>query len=216
MTVHSRLFDRIRIRRRAEEAREEAVRTCDHPGCDRPGEHRAPMGRGHEGRYFHFCLDHVREYNASYNYFAGMTDEAVATYQKDAMTGHRPTWSMAANATGRTASERAPRDRGAKEGTAEAAWSYDDPLGVFARAAGRGAGAQTAPQRNLPPRVRAAFETMGLDEGADPAAIKARYKELVKRFHPDANGGDRSCEARLQEIIHAYDALKAAGMTRTG
>ena len=55
------------------------------------------MGRLREGQYFCFCLDHVREYNATYNYFNGMSDEAVLRYQKDALTGHRPTWKMGAN-----------------------------------------------------------------------------------------------------------------------
>ena len=55
------------------------------------------MGRLREGQYFCFCLDHVREYNATYNYFNGMTDEAVRLYQKEALTGHRPTWKMGAN-----------------------------------------------------------------------------------------------------------------------
>ncbi|MCC2100522.1 MAG: DnaJ domain-containing protein, partial [Hyphomicrobiales bacterium] len=50
----------------------------------------------------------------------------------------------------------------------------------------------------------------GLDETADPAAIKARYKELVKRLHPDANGGDRSSEDKLREIIRAYNYLRTA------
>ena len=56
--------------------------------------HKAPKGRGREKDYWHFCIDHVREYNASYNYFAGMSDDEVLAYQKDALTGHRPTWKM--------------------------------------------------------------------------------------------------------------------------
>ena len=53
-----------------------------------------PKGRGNEKDYWRFCLDHVREYNQSYNFFAGMSDDAVMAYQKDALTGHRPTWKM--------------------------------------------------------------------------------------------------------------------------
>ena len=73
-----------------------------------------PKGRGQEGRYFQFCLEHVREYNASYNYFAGMTDAAVAAYQKDAVIGHRPTWAMGVNGAVRPSeeAERAPRATG--------------------------------------------------------------------------------------------------------
>ena len=59
--------------------------------------HRAPKGRDREKEYWRFCLEHVREYNNSYNFFAGMSDDAVSQYQKDALIGHRPTWKMGAN-----------------------------------------------------------------------------------------------------------------------
>ena len=71
---------------------------CSWPGCDKAGAHRAPKGRGREGEYHLFCLDHVRDYNKSYNYFSGMSDDDVATYQKSSITGHRPTWSSGVNA----------------------------------------------------------------------------------------------------------------------
>ena len=57
-----------------------------------------------------------------------------------------------------------------------------------------------------------ALEILGLDETADAATIKAQYKALVKRFHPDAHGGDRSFEEPLRDIIKAHDTLKAAGL----
>jgi DnaJ-class molecular chaperone len=55
-----------------------------------------------------------------------------------------------------------------------------------------------------------ALTTLDLDDSADAEAIKARYKELVKRLHPDANGGDRSREDKLREIIQAYNYLRSA------
>ena len=95
MDLNSPLFDRIRTRRDAKPTPTNASGPrCQHPGCHASGEFRAPMGRLREGQYFSFCLDHVREYNATYNYFNGMSDEAVLSYQKDALTGHRPTWKM--------------------------------------------------------------------------------------------------------------------------
>jgi len=62
------------------------------------------------------------------------------------------------------------------------------------------------------PVARRAYDVLGLDESADAAAVKARYKQLVKQVHPDANGGDRSYEDRLREVINAYNTLKAAGL----
>jgi hypothetical protein len=205
MDLNSPLFDRIRIKP-CDEPREAEQQACEHPGCSGTGQYRAPKGRGQEGQYWRFCLDHVRAYNASYNYFAGMTDAAVAAYQKDAVVGHRPTWTMGVNASGKAQAE-----------TGEAArdWEYLDPLGVLKGENFR-QGRRQAPVEPKRPRhsgpVRRALDVLGLDETVDGPAIKAQYKALVKRFHPDANGGDRSFEERLRDIIKAHDTLKAAGL----
>ena len=94
MTSDSSLFDSIRIKPRgkakAQKPKPEA-RQCDWQGCDKKGEHRAPKGRHQEGEFHWFCLEHVQAYNKSYNYFSGMNDEDLSTYQKASMTGHRPT-----------------------------------------------------------------------------------------------------------------------------
>ena len=154
------------------------------------------MGRMREGQYFCFCLDHVREYNASYNYFNGMSDADVAKYQKEAIIGHRPTWSMGVNRTA----------RGFREDGAEPAGGAD-PLGMFRARARRAA----EPRRNrYGVAAMKALGTLNLDDNADAETIKARYKELVKRLHPDANGGDRSTEDKLREIIQAYNYLRSA------
>jgi curved DNA-binding protein CbpA len=205
MDLNSPLFDRIRIRPTCDEPREAQDPACERPGCRATGPFRAPKGRGREGQYWRFCLDHVREYNQSYNYFAGMTDDAVAAYQKDAVIGHRPTWAMGANSAGRAG--------GARDDAPARDWEYADPLGIL-RSAGVEHKARAAESKR--PRysgpVRHALDVMGLDENATPVAIKAQYKALVKRFHPDAHGGDRGFEERLRDIIKAHDTLKAAGL----
>jgi hypothetical protein len=206
MNLNSPIFDRIRSRpRRAEQAQPKSASQngprCEHPGCQGAGEHRAPKGRSNEGEYWRFCLEHVREYNASYNYFAGMTDDAVARYQKESLVGHRPTWSMGVKAPG--------KGPGAPEASTE--FVFEDPLGVF-RAAGFAHRAEAEPRKpTVGPVARKAYDALGLDETVDAATVKARYKQLVKQVHPDAHGGDRSLEDRLREIINAYNTLKAAG-----
>jgi hypothetical protein len=197
MDLNSPIFDRIRIKREPRQERRAPAIRCDSPGCEAPGDYRAPMGRLREGQYFCFCLEHVREYNNSYNYFNGMSDTDVARYMKDATTGHRPTWSM-----------------GTKRGTnhfredGATAKDFVDPLGLYRQRR------HWRPQEQRQPRYSAvtmnALHALGLDETAGAEAIKTRYKLLVKRHHPDANGGDRSCEEKLREIIHAYKTLKAA------
>ncbi len=204
MNLNSPLFDRIRTRRKAEEAAVENKPGCQHPGCSAAGEFRAPKGRNREGEYFRFCLEHVKAYNASYNYFNGMSDEAVAKFQKESVIGHRPTWGMGVNsAAAKAAAANAKGDHGV----------YDDPLGLF-RAAGFAG--RTAPEperrRGVGPVARRALDRLDLDDQADATAIKMRFKALVKKFHPDMNGGDRSTEDRLREIIDAYNTLKGAGL----
>jgi DnaJ domain len=196
MNLKSRLFDRIRVKSEPREApRPDQVR-CQHPGCAEAGEFRAPMGRFREGQYFCFCLDHVREYNATYNYFNGMSAEAMARYQRDALVGHRPTWSMGVN-------------RGAKSFH----WQGDDPsrtsdpLGTFQTNIRQPNAGSRKPRYGL--AALRALDQLGLDDSVDMAVIKARYKHLVKRLHPDANAGDRSNEDKLREIIRAYNYLKS-------
>lgn len=194
MKLDSKIFDRIRVKPDRDRLEEDLHPACEHPGCTRPGTHRAPKGRDHEGQYFNFCIDHVRDYNKSYNYFAGMNDDAVRSYQKDSLTGHRPTWKMGVN-------------RQAAEG----------PDGHDPRATGRARSyyrSAESPQPRAPKLLaleKRSFDVLNLPERARGDEIKARYKELVKLHHPDANGGDRSSEDRLRQIIQAYTVLKKAG-----
>ena len=203
MDLNSPLFDRIRIKQQCEEPRETEGPACEHPGCKGSGLYRAPKGRGQEGRYFQFCLDHVRAYNASYNYFAGMTDAAVAAYQKDAVIGHRPTWQMGVNAK---AGEAQPTGGRTKFGWTKTA---QDPFRFFGE--GFEARRSEPERRQVHNMEMKSLKILGLDKSASGPEVKARYKLLVKRHHPDANGGDRSLEDRLREIIQAYSYLKSVG-----
>jgi len=195
MNLNSHHFDRIRsksVGRHAKAAAVPSTTPCDHPGCDKTGDFRAPRGRDREGQYFCFCIDHVREYNATYDYFSGMSDAAVAKYQKEAIVGHRPTWNMGVN---RAAGEPASADD-----------LHPDSLGIF-RARARQARAEEPRPRYSQATTRA-LAALNLDDAADAAVVKSRYKQLVKQLHPDANGGDRSNEDKLREIIRAYNFLK--------
>jgi curved DNA-binding protein CbpA len=198
MDLNSPLFDRVRIRSDEAEARARHAQRCQRPGCSEAGEYRAPLGRHHEGQYVFFCLPHVQEYNKSYNYFQGMTDDAVAAFQKEALTGHRPTWTIGVKA------------KGAGPGAAAEEGAGYDPMGLFGARSRRAAPAEEARSKYGRLALKA-LETLHLDETATPEIIRAKYKSWVKRLHPDANNGDRSREEKLREIIRAYNTLKAAG-----
>ena len=94
MKFDSPLFDQIRVKPGEDRRRAHDQHTCEWQGCRNEATHRAPKGRGREKDYWRYCLEHVREYNQNYNFFQGMSDDDVRKYQKDALTGHRPTWKM--------------------------------------------------------------------------------------------------------------------------
>ena len=215
MDFSSKDYDRIRVSRRRRGASGRGAgrgkpgdapvmeRTCEAEGCNAAAAYRAPKGRGKEGQYHWFCLDHVREYNKNYNYFDGMSDDEVIAWQRDAVTGHRRTAPLGLKGS---------RARNGKARAAQAAFDgvVDDPLGFFG---GDAAGTtDPEPERRKPKGPeRDALEVMGLHHDASREAIKSRYKTLVKRHHPDANHGDRSSEERLRNVINAYNVLRRAG-----
>ncbi|AWI58566.1 hypothetical protein AB395_00002922 [Sinorhizobium fredii CCBAU 45436] len=179
---------------------------CQWDGCDKTGVHRAPVGRNAEGEYFMFCFEHVKEYNKGYNYFSGLSDTEISRYQKEAITGHRPTWTVGVNKNARNG----PAQSQMRSGTAGAQARMRDPFGFFNEARARSA--RHEPRlRKLKTLEAKAFETLGLSASATSADIKAAYKDLVKKHHPDANGGDRGSEDRFRAVIQAYQLLKQAG-----
>ena len=52
------------------------------------------------------------------------------------------------------------------------------------------------------------YEVLGVQKGADEKALKAAYRNHAKKYHPDANPGDKASEAKFKEISEAYEILK--------
>jgi curved DNA-binding protein CbpA len=206
MKLDSKYFDSIRVSSRRSQGAKKETRApvCQWKGCDKPGLHKAPKGRGRDGEYFHFCIDHVRQYNHDYNYFDGMSDAEVNNFRKDAMTGHRPTWKTGANAWAHGARDGVRTEEAAARVAASAA-----------RMTRRARSSRTEPstfRRQLKPLERKSLRTLDLGDDATREDIKARFKELVKVHHPDANGGDSRSEEKLREILQAYNYLKQSGL----
>jgi hypothetical protein len=203
MSNDSPFFDRIRVKPDQDRRLRSQHPPCEWPGCAGAATHRAPKGRNRENEYWRFCLDHVREYNHSYNFFAGMSSDDIARYQREAVIGHRPTWKMGMNG-----GKPSGRSRAARFGPAFD--SASDAFGLFGDA-DSGEHLRRRETRVIRNAERKALDTLGLEAEATTVQIKLRFKELVKRHHPDANGGDRSSEDRLREIISAYNYLKSVG-----
>jgi hypothetical protein len=165
-------------------------RCCDLPGCPAAGEYRAPKSRRNLKEYWWFCLEHVRAYNAGWDYYKGMTPGEIEAELRRDTAWQRPSWPL-----GRLGSANWPDEL------------VRDPLdlltaGQFRRGTERAAGA-------TPPELREPLQTLGLSWPLTMPALKARYKELAKRHHPDANGGDRTAEERLKTINLAYATLRS-------
>ena len=195
-------FIDIRVRPPADEGEREDVtalkpdeRACEHPGCRLAGSTRAPKSRDLLGEHYWFCQAHAGEYNRSWNFFAGMSeDEVRARITDDLTSGGRPTWPFKASPKSREASA--------------ARGFFRDPFNLFAGSAQ--ARERAARDRNLGRLEMQALADLDLEPGVERGAIRARYAELVKRCHPDANGGDRSAEHKLQRVIRAYKTLRKA------
>jgi DnaJ-domain-containing protein 1 len=89
--------------------------------------------------------------------------------------------------------------------------SFRDPFGFFHGTHAHEAARETEERRAVRNAERKAFEQLGLDISANAQQIKAQFKSLAKRLHPDANGGDRGTEDKLREVIDAYNYLKKNG-----
>ena len=167
---------------------------CAVPGCGAPGEFKAPLQPADfdgPGSWRFLCLEHVRQHNAKYNFFDGMSPEEISEAQGPLGGWERPSRKFAANGA-----DPPPR------------WSdFADPLDAIATRFGWPAAAR--PSRFSKPEQRA-LSVLGLGEDADRHAVRQRYSQLVRRYHPDKNGGDRSHEGKLGEVIGAYQLLRKA------
>jgi hypothetical protein len=167
---------------------------CAVPGCSAPGEFKAPLQPANfdgPGAWRFLCLDHVREHNAKYNYFEGMSPEAIQEAQGPLGGWERPSRKFAANGA-----DPPPQ------------WSdFADPLDAIST---RFRHVREPGHSRFSKAERRALSVLGLGEDADRHKIRQRYSALVRRFHPDKNGGDRSHEGRLGEVIEAYQLLRKA------
>ncbi|MGN6374196.1 MAG: J domain-containing protein [Sphingomonas sp.] len=177
----------------------ESGRVCEHPDCDEAGEFRAPPLEGgaqgdRPGRYRWFCLDHVRAFNAGYNYFEGMTADEINDAQRPYAGWERETRAFAS-----AGGDQPPR------------WTdFADPLDAIGARFKERVEKRRPDGKPLSDGDRRALKVLGLGADTDRAAIRRRYTELLQRYHPDRNGGDRSHERLLQAVIEAYQRLRKA------
>lgn len=168
---------------------------CAVPGCCQAGEFKAPLEPSSfdgPGRWHWLCLEHVREHNTRYNYFNGMSSDEIQEAQSP-LHGWERTTTRAFSMAG---ADPAPN------------WSdFADPLDAIAARFQR---SDRGPPQRFSASERRALSVLGLGQDTDRTELRQRYSKLVRRFHPDRNGGDRSHEKQLGEVIDAYQLLKGA------
>ena len=191
MSVSSAKKKATRTRRGMSGASDTSTRVCEHQGCREPGKFRAPRAPDVLDEYKWFCKDHVREYNLKWNFFNNTTEaEMNAQMSKDKV------W------------ERETRSFNDPEARAWARLGIEDPHQVLGENATKNPGKATTGSRRLPPTERRAIEILEAKDNWSKAEVRKAYKSLIKILHPDMNGGDRSQEEQLQEVVWAWDQIK--------
>ncbi len=190
-------FKSLGAKKRAESAGA-AMRRCDHEDCVEPGVYPAPRNRDSLKPYYWFCLDHVREYNRAWNYFAGMSVDEVEHFVREDIVGWRPTWPVGLRG------KRFGRGRHFYDAFGFFKDKHAGPEDASGGSGGNGSSTPFVPKS----REGRALALFNLKPPIGFAAIKARYKQLVKRHHPDANNGDKRSEEKLKLINEAYGILK--------
>jgi hypothetical protein len=183
---------------------ESSSRTCAHPNCDLPGKYRAPRSPDQLDEFVWFCLKHVREYNLKWNFFEAHSEEELEEQiSSDRVWGRRT--QTYADGTGQ------PGDQPHTEGRAWQRFGLDDPMELLGEKGTRNPDrGRSTPQRRLPPTERRALEILDAQDMQTKADIRRQYKALVKDLHPDMNGGRRDDEARLSEVVWAWEQIKAS------
>jgi hypothetical protein len=181
--------------------REASAARCSVAGCSSHAEWRAPRSRQRMDERIWLCRDHLRAHNERWNFFEGMSDEDIEKHCEQAVFGHRPTWPFGWRNT----------RKGLENGQKYWSYGFEDGYTIFE------GGTEPTQRRRQPTLTKGqldALDALGLEETATLSQVKARYKELVKRFHPDTNGGDRGKEERLKQVIRAYGVLRTTGFAR--
>ncbi len=167
-------------------------RPCDWPGCDEKegGVFRAPKSSIDLKTYHWFCLGHVREYNKAWNYYGHMNETQVELDRRCDTVWQRPTWPLGASWTGDGFDKR----------------QFNDAFDLFDKD-GSAESHHRKPGFNATTPEGKAAQIMDLQPPLTLKAVKAKYKELVKRHHPDANDGDKAAEEKFKQISQAYQTI---------
>ena len=188
MKLDSKYFDNIRTSR----AKPKGLKACDDPGCTEEGEFVAKINKN---RTKYYCLEHIRAFNKNYDFFSGMSEKEILNYQESSITGFRPTWKMSSNAK--------------TNGSSYFDRKINDPFDFVSQ--DRFSSKRNNKRNSKKSSISKAFDVLEINSKTSKREIRNKYKELVKKFHPDINGQNATNEEKLKDIINAYNELKSSG-----
>lgn len=164
---------------------EDSQRKCDHEGCQKAGIYRAPKDKKLK-EYYWFCLEHVQEYNAHWNYYADSDMEEELRQAKAKMHFNG----------------------GKSKIKYRYGYRFKDAFGFFNEYAEEFS--EAAPESFFTTEERRWIEIMELDYNSlSLENLKKQYKKLVKKYHPDLNRDDKEAEEKFKQLTNAYSALLA-------
>lgn len=191
---------RVRLKEKSPEFADDSkgsirTRLCDIDDCSNAGDFRAPKDRSLKS-YYHFCKDHVADYNRAWNFFDGMADTEVQDHVYSSLFGDRPTWKY----TSFTDLEDRLRDKAFGFRNSDRARMADEERERRQR------------EKLVNPKTPEgeAMQIMDLAPPLTMENLKKRYKELAKLYHPDINRDDPTAEEKLKDINMAYTVLRLA------
>ncbi|WP_203414906.1 J domain-containing protein [Entomobacter blattae] len=163
---------------------------CDMPGCDKEAGYRAPRSPKNLRDYFWFCLEHVREYNAKWDFYKGMTPTQIESDLRSATSWGRPSWKLG------------------HLGRKHLFDTLHDPMELLKKTENSPFNTKRYPHLSIPKALKEPLNMLGLDWPISMEELKTRYKTLARLHHPDINGGSREAEEKLKNINSAYTTLK--------
>ena len=161
---------------------------CDWENCDQPGSYKAPVEKDNSKKYRLLCLEHIKLFNKKWNYFSDMSDQQIEYFVKSDLIWHKTTKSF-----------------GSSENFFNILWNnaLDDKLNIF-----KSSNFRDFKKTKVSQQDKDALEVMNLNQEVKWEQIQAKFKELVKKYHPDKNQGNKKFEEKLKKITLAYSQLK--------
>jgi hypothetical protein len=191
---------------RETQRKQPASQRCEHPGCLDAGEFKAPKrgaaGRGADpGKYWRFCLEHVKAYNANWNYFEGMNPAQMEEQRRADILWGRETYRFGSAENKR------------KNPYASGEPRFNDDFGFWNQRFGHQQDEERGPfssgvSLSLTREQREALAVLGLDAPVSAEEVKKRYRFLAKKLHPDLNPDNPHAEAQLKQVNDAYSLVK--------